>query len=337
MKKGFLSLSSTSLLMLLLAPCAGAFSLTVDPAPLTRVFDNFNDGIDTTASLGSLTSLGEAGGVTSLEMPALASDPKFTLPTPGSPFSATTYPYLRVRAQGSVAGGDGIFPAPAAGPTRIPYSIGTSYSEFQAAFINVAPGINGTALRIDPAGGGTAGIETFDFDYIMLDQVQTIGLGEFDRDGTLDGWGLTGITGSSSASTSAFAGSMVSSDPQMQLTGINIDTTVFQTIEIRMALDAASTSRAEIFWGTNTFPGPVGGQSVILTSELIRDGAMHTYRIDMTDEAAWDGNLNLLRLDPLAESGRTVEVDYIRVLGIPEPSSFMLLCLGALTALRRRR
>ena len=51
---------------------------------------------------------------------------------------------------------------------------------------------------------------------------------------------------------------------------------------------------------------------------MIRDGNMHTYRFDMSDEGAWDGNLNVLRIDPLAGgdavAGRRVEIDYIRLL-----------------------
>ena len=32
----------------IIAPSAWAFSVAIDPSPLTRVLDNFNDGVDTT-------------------------------------------------------------------------------------------------------------------------------------------------------------------------------------------------------------------------------------------------------------------------------------------------
>ena len=130
----------------------------------------------------------------------------------------------------------------------------------------------------------------------------------------------------------------------MQRAGLNIDTNIYDTIEVRIAFDPASNSRFEIFWGTNTFPGPAGGQSVVMLNELIRDGNLHTYRIDMSDEAAWDGNLNILRIDPLADAdaaaGRNFSIDYIRLLegsAIPEPSTALLALLGASLALLRRR
>jgi hypothetical protein len=87
----------------------------------------------------------------------------------------------------------------------------------------------------------------------------------------------------------------------MQLAGLNIDTSIFDTVEIRIAFDPALSSRFEFFWGTNSFPGPAGGQSIVEAGQLIRDGNMHTYRFDMSDEGAWDGNLNVLRIDPLAD------------------------------------
>ena len=59
----------------------------------------------------------------------------------------------------------------------------------------------------------------------------------------------------------------------------------------------------------------------------------------------WDGNLNLLRLDPLADgdaaAGRSFEIDYVRLLEgsaiIPEPSDALLTMLGGFLFFARRR
>ena len=328
------------------AGVASAFTVDIDPSSVTRIFDNFNDGVDTSTNHGNMAPAGEAGGFNSQSMPPSAPDPQFHYPTPGAAFNTSTYPYLRVRTRGTVGGPSQIFPRPPAGPTVLNYGTTTGFGEKQLTF--VTPGPNGTGLRFDPLGGGTAVTEVFDFDYVMLDRVRTIGLAEFDHDGALDGWTLSGnghITGNStSASSSTFIATTAGVDPIMQIGGLNIDTNIYNTIEVRAAFDPTSISRFEIFWGTNTFPGPAGGQSIALVNELIRDGNLHTYRINMGDEARWDGNLNILRLDPLADAdaaaGRSFEIDYVRLLdgaAIPEPSSALFALLGALLTLRRRR
>lgn len=327
------------------AATAGAFTLSVDPAPLTQIFDNFNDGVDTSTNFNNMSSAGEAGGFASVNMNAGAADPQLQFPTPGAAFNSTSHPYFRVNTRGTVGGASQVFPLPAAGPTVVGYSTTTAFAESQLAFANVAPGVSGTGLRIDPLGGGTAAVERFDYDYVMLDRVRTIGLGEFDHDGALDGWTLNAGIINNITSGSTFSALTAGNDPVLQRGGFSADTNIYDTLEIRIALDPASTSRLEIFWGTNTFPGPAGGQSVRLVNELIRDGNLHTYRINMADEAAWDGNLNLLRLDPLADgdaaAGRSFEIDYVRLLEgsaiIPEPSGALLSILGGFLFFGRRR
>ena len=331
-----------------MATNATAYTLSIDPAAVSMSFDQFNDGTDTTTGFNNMATAGEAGGVSSVTVNPGAADPQFQVPTPGAAFSTATHPYFRIQAQRSAGGApDGIFPLPPAGATKIGYDAPGSFSESQFAFINTAPGVNGTGFRIDPINGGTAGTETFDVDYIWLDQYQTIGLGEFDRDGGFDGWTASAnghlSGGTVSAATGTFQATTSGNDPVLQKAGLNYDTNLYTNIEISLALDPASTSRFEFFWGTSTFPGPAGGQSIGITSELIRDGNLHTYRFDMSDEASWDGNLNILRLDLLADAdaaaGRSVEVGHVRLIAaIPEPSS-TLLVFGALAAMtfRRRR
>jgi hypothetical protein len=326
---------------------SSAASLSIDPAPLTQIFDNFNDGVSTATNFGNMSDVGEAGGISSVNMPIGAPDPQFQYPSLGVPFAISTYPYLRVNTRGSVGGASQIFPLPAAGPTVLNYGTATGFSESRLQFV---PPANGSGLRFDPLGGGTGAVETFDFDYVMLDRVRTIGLAEFDYDGAMDGWTVVGnghlINTGTSAATSTFTATTAGVDPIMQRAGLNIDTNIFDTLEIRMAFDPASSSRFEFFWGTSSFPGPAGGQSIVEVGQLIRDGNMHTYRFDMSDEAAWDGNLNILRIDPLADgdaaAGRRVEIDYIRLLDgsaipIPEPSSILLTFTGLLVAFGRRR
>ncbi|MFT5410909.1 MAG: hypothetical protein ACI9NC_003642, partial [Verrucomicrobiales bacterium] len=309
-----------------LTTAASAYTLSVDPGAISISFDQFNDGVSTATNFGNMADGGEAGGVSAVTMPAGAADPQFQYLTPGGPFDPNQYPFMRIQSQGSAAGASQVFPLPANGATVLPYTTGNTFSESQLQF---AQPLNGTGLRIDPLGGGTGGTETFSYDYLMLDRFQTIGLGEFDRDGGLDGWTPAAnghlINTSVSSSTSTFTATTAGNDPVIQKAGLNVDTATYKFMEISLALDPASNSRFEFFWGTNTFPGPAGGQSIAITNELIRDGNLHTYRFDMSDEANWDGNLNILRLDLLADAdaqaGRNVEIGHVRLYAqVPEPS-----------------
>lgn len=298
-----------------------AFTVSVDLVPVSQDFDNFNDGVDAATNFSNATAAGESGGVVSVSVPAEAPDPQFQIPTRAAinPFSVDDYPFLRISSRGTGAGGQ-IFPLPPAGATVFGFGNGPNFGESRAAFVVADPVPNGAGLRIDPTGAGGAAAEVYEFDYIQLDQYPTISLGEFDRDGGLDGWTANPqisaplVTAASSSISATTAGN----DPILQLTALNIDTSIYEAIEFRLAVGPLSTSRFEFFWGTNTFPGPAGGQSVAITAEIVRDGEFHTYRFDMGDEAAWDGNLTLLRIDPLADAdaagGRTFSLDYVRLI-----------------------
>ncbi|MGI9244701.1 MAG: putative Ig domain-containing protein [Verrucomicrobiales bacterium] len=296
-----------------------AVTFSVDLIPVSQVLDGFNDGIDTTSNFSNAAPAGEAGGVVSVTVEPAAPDPQFQVltPTPITPFSVDDYPFFRINSRGAGASGQ-VFPLPPDGATVVDLGNAAAFAESRLSF--VVPGPDGAGLRIDPIGAGTGVTETFDYDYIQLDQYPTISLGEFDRDGGLDGWvanpGFPSPT--VSAATSSITSTTASNDPTITLGGLSVDTSLYQVIEFRFAVDPLSTSRFEFFWGTDLFPGPAGGQSIAITDELVRDGDFHTYRFDMGDEPAWSGTLTLLRIDPLADAdaadGRTFSLDYVRLI-----------------------
>ncbi len=294
----------------------------VDPPPASRLLDGFNDGIETTLGFSNSSRAGETGGAVSVLVPGGAADPQFQVPTPNGAFDAARHPHFRIRSKGTVGGGSQVFPLPPAGATVVPFNVGTGYAEAALTFVTDPPGVNGSGLRIDPLGGGGAADATFSYDYIILDKYPTLGVAEFDLDGDLEGFGIAGnggIVGASvTATTSSFAGTTAGVDPILQRAGLNADTGVFDVLEVRAAFDPDSTSRFEIFWGTSINPGPAGGQSIVVTDALIRDGEFHTYRFQMSDDARWSGTLNLLRIDPLADAdaaaGRSFAIDSVRLI-----------------------
>ncbi len=329
------------------ANAAAIVDFWVDPTSTTRIFDNFNDGVDTATNFNNMSSLGEAGGFSAVTVPPVSADPQFQYLTPGAPFNASTHPFVRFRSQGSVDGGMQFFPLPPAGPTVVGFASTLTAVEQHKPWVNVAPGINGTGIRIDPIGGGNGNDESWGFDYIHLDQFETVGLGEFDRDDGFDGWAANPHIPdlAASASTSMLTGTTAGNDPTITVGGLNFDTAVYDMLEISLALDPASSSRFQFFWGTN-LAGLSEARSVVLNTAdgLIRDGNLHTYRFRMSDTSEWADNLTLFRIDPFADAdavdGKTFGIGHVRLLSgapIPEPSTVTLAALAGLGLLVRRR
>ena len=237
-------------------PHLHAASVSVDLVPVSQRLDDFNDGIDTTTNFSNAAPAGEAGGVVSVTVAAAAPDPQFQVLTPAkiAPFSVDDYPFFRINSRG--AGGSGqVFPLPPNGATVVDLGNAATFTESRLTFI--VPGIDGAGLRIDPIGAGAEVAETYDYDYIQLDQYPTISLGEFDRDGGLDGWvpnpGFPSPT--VTAATGAITSTTANNDPTITRAGLSADTSVYDVIEFRLAVDPQSTSRFEFFWGPDLFPG----------------------------------------------------------------------------------
>ena len=309
----------------LLAPLSSTFaqiSVVVDPPPVSTVLENFNDGVDTTTAFANASSAGETGGVASVAVAAGAPDPQFQVPTPGNPFDIATYPFLRLSSRGTVGAAAQVFPLPASGVTVLGFNTGTNFAESPMTFVTDPPGASGDGLRIDPIANGGGAVDTFDYDYIILDKFQTIGLAEYDRDNGNEGFDIAGnghiVNVQVNASSSTFTATTNGNDPVMQRTGLAVDASIYTVLEIRAAFDPLSTSRFEVFWGTDVNPGPAGGQSLVVIDQLIRDGEMHTYRFQMSDDFRWNNTLNILRIDPLADAdsaaGRSFSIDYVRLI-----------------------
>lgn len=300
----------------------GQIALVVDPPPVSLVMDDFNDGVDTMAGFFSASSAGEAAGVASVLVPAGAADPQVQFPNSGGPFGIAKYPHFRLSSRSEFGGGGQVFPLPPSGVTVVGFQTGTAFAESQLTFVTDPPGANGAGLRVDPIGSGGGAPDTFQYDYVILDKFQTVGVAEYDRDGGTEGFDVIGNGHISNVQASAASSSLTATtngvDPILQRTGLSLDTSVYTVLEVRVAFDPLSSSRFEVFWGTDAHPGPAGGQSLVVTGELIRDGQLHTYRFQMSDDTRWAGNLQVLRVDPLADAdaaaGRSIEIDYVRLI-----------------------
>ncbi len=82
-----------------------------------------------------------------------------------------------------------------------------------------------------------------------------------------------------------------------------IDGNVFKKLRVRLTSSSAST--AQLFWWKR-------GTSFFQTAFPVQAGTQ-TYEIDLTSNADWSGEITRFRIDPVADAGINVSVDYVSV------------------------
>jgi hypothetical protein len=134
-----------------------------------------------------------------------------------------------------------------------------------------------------------------------------------------------------------FYGENTTADPLMVLNVPDFAVGGYTHFEIRMSHEAETEGTvARIFWQRTIDTGFVGK---FIIFPVTTDGEYHTYNVDVSGHASWNGTIDLIRLDPIEgvglSVGRQFKVDYIRV--VPEPATMVLLGLGGVGLLIRRR
>ncbi|MDZ7620428.1 MAG: autotransporter-associated beta strand repeat-containing protein [Patescibacteria group bacterium] len=297
--------------------------LTIDPAGVrTVIIDDFNDGTFTPYSvspIGAITFT-ESGGTLNGTIAASTNDPSFRIDRAMQPIDATRYSYFRMRENSDYNGTLQVFysgPAATEHETRSSQflNIGDTdgYIERRSIFKlpALSPASTVTRVRLDPISATGAAEANFNYDYFIVDQYDTIGLGEFDRATELQGW-ITSYTTSVSILGSALSGTAENSDPQVYRYDAAINADKYKYLEIRMRRDTGTG--AELFWGASGFHAD---RQLNLNATGTGDGEYHVYWIDMRYESTWTGTINALRVDPATTAGKTFHIDYIRAVEGP--------------------
>lgn len=87
-----------------------------------------------------------------------------------------------------------------------------------------------------------------------------------------------------------------------------LDTRPYRAVLIGLAV--SDGKRGRLWWRTSLRKFTVEHS---LSLELVADGAVHEYRLDMSAAPGWDGYLEGFRLDPTDAAGAAVALDYVRV------------------------
>ncbi|MGC3961714.1 MAG: hypothetical protein QM813_28445 [Verrucomicrobiota bacterium] len=82
-------------------------------------------------------------------------------------------------------------------------------------------------------------------------------------------------------------------------------------LELRLQVPADFIGTVSIYYGTTNTTGISATRVVTIpNATLVKDGALHVYRIDMGLEVYWRGNLRDLRIDLSAATDVAFAIDY---------------------------
>ncbi len=202
---------------------------------------------------------------------------------------------------------------------------GTSSSNNRTWYDGVGYTLSGTApspnytITVDPATPITAGTANF--------------ATEWNTNGNFENWSVTNAT--AVVANGILSGTATSGDPNLRLTslanGPDLALGWNDFVELRFQAPVGYSGNVKIYYGTtsyavtgtagNTFTSVNSGFSgarvvTIPSSSIARDGAFHTYRLDLGLEPPWRDTLTDLRIDftgGTVASGTPFAVDYIRI------------------------
>jgi hypothetical protein len=128
----------------------------------------------------------------------------------------------------------------------------------------------------------------------------------FNTDGDFEGWAPNGYF-RAEVKGGLLVAESTGSDPILQGPGVRLEAAATPALTIRMRSDA--DDRAQLFWATT-----VSSQSEAnsLRFDVIGDGQLHDYKIDLTKSPQWRGLITSLRFDPVNRPGVKVGIDEIR-------------------------
>ncbi len=142
---------------------------------------------------------------------------------------------------------------------------------------------------------------------------------EWATDGALESW--AGVNASTTVSGGLLSGVTATTDGRVERTSIasgpDLDLGFNDFLELRLQVPAGYAGVVQIYYGTTLTAGFAATRQIDIPASLIpKDGAFHTYRLNLGLEVYWRGTLRDLRIDPVdgaGTSGMSFALDYVRV------------------------
>lgn len=160
-----------------------------------------------------------------------------------------------------------------------------------------------------------AGGNSLDRDLLRIPiAVETVDLAPpswpFDNDGDAGGWRATNHLDPFTVAAGVLSTVSTGDDPYMESSPVRFPGPAHTTMALRMRVDAEPGSTlGQIFFVTEEDPNWDEAKS--RTFNIMSDGEMHDYEIDMSSLAGWSATVTGIRLDPGAVDDATIEIDSI--------------------------
>ncbi|MBI2926815.1 MAG: putative Ig domain-containing protein [Verrucomicrobia bacterium] len=144
-----------------------------------------------------------------------------------------------------------------------------------------------------------------------------ISIGEFNTAGDAEGWGRnTSAIAPFKVANGELEVTTTGGDPYFHRVNFSSPLAVppdFTFVQVRIKVLAGARDGWEMFWGSTTKPGPVGGQQIGYTLGF-DDNEYHVLEFDLTEQLVADGaSLDDFRIDPGQAGGNKFLIDYVRV------------------------
>lgn len=147
---------------------------------------------------------------------------------------------------------------------------------------------------------------------------------EWNTDADFEGWTMSQASNTVVVG-GAFAGVASGIDAQLIranfTNGPDLDLAYNDWLELRVQVPVSYIGDIQIFYGTTNTTGFSAARVLTIPTAVIpKDGAFHTYRLDLALEQLWRGGLRDLRIDPVGgagSGGQAFAVDFIRIGDLP--------------------
>ena len=148
-------------------------------------------------------------------------------------------------------------------------------------------------------------------------------LGEWNTAGNLEGWTGTSVSGLT-ATGGNLQGTGTAATPTVQKTSTSgwpdLDFGYYDYLQIRIRVPSGFTSDVGFSFGTSVNTGfATSREFTIPNASLVKDNALHAYRLDLGLDMFWRNTLRDMQIKPLGSAGNgvTFYIDYIEVGDLP--------------------
>jgi hypothetical protein len=131
----------------------------------------------------------------------------------------------------------------------------------------------------------------------------------FETDGDPEGWLAENDLTDFYVSGGSLLMQSIGDDPSFHSPSISVPANEFNQLTVTMKVSPGTQTGGQLFFVTDA--DSEWDEAKSLHFDVNSDGIFHTYELNMSGVAGWQGVITDIRLDPVESTGRTIEIDSI--------------------------